>query len=594
MSRKNHQSRLAVESLERRENPSLSFMGGVMTVVGDDSPSSINDTIRLSTSTDADDNAIIVVTQNGRAPWNVLASGITSIVVDAKTGNDVVEIDSVLASTRVTVLPGSGSNTVHLSRLAMDLDTVRAWVTVWGQGGTDVVQLHDRNDATGVGYRVTDQTVEHTGGRAFAGLSMAPGGSAVDAMTLYAHNQASSVFIDGTRQGSSFSLSGGSAAETVYVGIGNLDAVEGGVNVYGNAGVDRVFVRDSATSYNDAYSITNTVGASTLARNFFGGLTFSSTVETLDIQAQQGNNTFSLGGLPVVTAVTLNANGGTDTIVGPNAANTWNLRGNWDSSIGTVTFQNAEHLRGGSMNDTFQFQMNPKSWASIDGGGGTDTLNYSAYTTAGVAVDLGAGVAAFVTGSVSNVENVTGTRNGDTLRGNGVLNVMVGGDGNDRMYGGGADDTMDGGAGNDIMFGQDGADVMNGGSGRDIMFGGRNEDWMHGGGGDDIMGSDTTTFENDQTALNNIQAEWTSGRSYDDRVWNLRGNAANSSTFASRANGNSFLTTAGPNATVSHPTGGDEDIMIGGLMTADDGNDDWFFGHAGEYPDREAGESVNA
>ena len=57
------------------------------------------------------------------------------------------------------------------------------------------------------------------------------------------------------------------------------------------------------------------------------------------------------------------------------------------------------------------------------------------------------------------------------------------------------------------------------------------------------------TFDANETALFGILAEWNSSRSYASRVANLRG-AGTGSAFANRLNGNFFLTTEGPNATV--------------------------------------------
>jgi Ca2+-binding RTX toxin-like protein len=104
----------------------------------------------------------------------------------------------------------------------------------------------------------------------------------------------------------------------------------------------------------------------------------------------------------------------------------------------------------------------------LDGGAGTDTLSFLG-SAAGVTVDLskqstvsGAGVFSGGTAGVggdaqgdkyANFENITGSSKNDTLTGNGVVNVIIGGNG---------DDTIDGGDGGD-------GDILNGGDDIDTL-----------------------------------------------------------------------------------------------------------------------------
>jgi RTX calcium-binding nonapeptide repeat (4 copies) len=94
---------------------------------------------------------------------------------------------------------------------------------------------------------------------------------------------------------------------------------------------------------------------------------------------------------------------------------------------------------------------------SFDGNGGTDTLTYAAYTTAAT-VDLLAGTATG-TGSVADVENVTGGSGGDTLDGDGGPNILAGGGGVDDLDGRGGADRLRNGSGNGTLDGGDGSDV---------------------------------------------------------------------------------------------------------------------------------------
>ena len=131
---------------------------------------------------------------------------------------------------------------------------------------------------------------------------------------------------------------------------------------------------------------------------------------------------------------------------------------------------------------------------------------------------------------LASIENVTGSRDGDVITGDGVPNVLMGGGGNDELVGGGEDDTLHGGEGDD-MLGQTtgtparaaedlnddgdtedpgegavaavlaitddlGNDTMHGGPGIDKLYGGAGDDTLNGGLGDDDLtgGDDDDTF----------------------------------------------------------------------------------------------------
>ena len=86
----------------------------------------------------------------------------------------------------------------------------------------------------------------------------------------------------------------------------------------------------------------------------------------------------------------------------------------------------------------------------IDGGFGSDTLDYSKYITT-VNVNLALGTA---TGKFTYVgfENVIGGSGNDILVGDDNDNGFTGGTGDDRLTGGGGNDCLMGGDGNDIYY----------------------------------------------------------------------------------------------------------------------------------------------
>jgi hypothetical protein len=184
------------------------------------------------------------------------------------------------------------------------------------------------------------------------------------------------------------------------------------------------------------------------------------------------------------------------TLIGPNSGATWNIA---KSNTGTVKgfwFGNVANLVGGASADTFKFTDGQGVTGSIDGGGGSNALDYSGYTT-GVAVNLTSGSATGATGGVKNIEIVTG---------------------------GSGNDTLTAGSGNDILLGGSGNDVLTGGAGRAILIGGLGTDQFTGGSGDDILIAGITSYDTNLTALEAILVEWArTDELYFQRVSHIHG-----------------------------------------------------------------------
>ena len=71
----------------------------------------------------------------------------------------------------------------------------------------------------------------------------------------------------------------------------------------------------------------------------------------------------------------------------------------------------------------------------VNGGGGSDWLDYSAYTHP-VVVNLAKGTATAVAGRIAGIQNVRGSAFGSNLVGDWRANVLVGGAGIDVIQGG--------------------------------------------------------------------------------------------------------------------------------------------------------------
>lgn len=179
----------------------------------------------------------------------------------------------------------------------------------------------------------------------------------------------------------------------------------------------------------------------------------------------------------VAWAATINGNNADNTLKGTKKADRINGRGGDDTLLAR---RGRDQLIGGADNDTLNGSKGNDAygftddWGSdvifLDGqGSGTDTLDFSALTVSGPAIELevrleastsldeaelGANTLNFP--STVEIENVTGGPERDTIFGNAASNRIHGRDGFDVLRGLGGDDALNGGALNDYYVFEDG------------------------------------------------------------------------------------------------------------------------------------------
>jgi glucose/arabinose dehydrogenase len=135
----------------------------------------------------------------------------------------------------------------------------------------------------------------------------------------------------------------------------------------------------------------------------------------------------------------------TNTIVGSAATNIFQITGtdagilSSDLVLSRVVFSSFQNLTGGQVpsNGANFFLVGDNAGVSgnIVGGSGTNRLDYAAYTTA-VTVDLSAGTATGVGGSVRNMQQVRGGAGDDNLTGNAAgITTFLASPGNDTVTG---------------------------------------------------------------------------------------------------------------------------------------------------------------
>jgi hypothetical protein len=121
---------------------------------------------------------------------------------------------------------------------------------------------------------------------------------------------------------------------------------------------------------------------------------------TVNLQTLTATRT---GGIAAISTVA--AGSGTNTLVGPNGVNTWNLTGpNAGTINGIFAFTGVGNLTGGTSSDIFKFGPNASITGKVTGGGGAETLDYSGNAGVAVTINLQAGTAT----STAGISNVTG------------------------------------------------------------------------------------------------------------------------------------------------------------------------------------------
>jgi hypothetical protein len=116
-----------------------------------------------------------------------------------------------------------------------------------------------------------------------------------------------------------------------------------------------------------------------------------------------------------------------NTITGKNASTTWDITGTNAETVGAVSFTTFQNLIGGTGSNDFVFSNGASVTGNVVGGGGTETLDVSAYTTA-VTVNLAGSTATATTTGNSPIGSTGGTFSGiNTFAGsNGVNDSLVG------------------------------------------------------------------------------------------------------------------------------------------------------------------------
>jgi hypothetical protein len=322
-------------------------------------------------------------------------------------------------------------------------------------------------------------------------------GTGADRVNLTATNLAMTVeggldgdTITGPNQANTWTLSGINSGAVGAVAFRGIERLEGG------EGNDAFNVRTGARLVGVDAGMTGIVGnggVDTLSYSGYGAAAVVRATQMDDSVSGTATGVTNFSGIETVAGSAY-----LDTLIGPDQFNIWQVSGANTGTLNvTLRFVGVESLRGGSEEDIFRIANAVGVSGSIDGMGGSDTLDYSTWVaTRAVAVNLAMGTATAVARGSRNIENAIGGAGNDTLIGNAANNILLGGAGNDRL---------------------------DGGLGRDLLIGGQGRDRLSGQGDEDILIGSETIYDDNMEALRAVMSEWGRLEQFDERMASLQG-----------------------------------------------------------------------
>jgi hypothetical protein len=466
------------------------------------------------------------VTRGGAGPVNY--ANVSSLVVNGGDGDNTYIVTGTSASLGTTLNTGGGADTVTVQAAANPLTVnsafgsgadaitlgsatnvlsgITAPVTVTATA-TDTLALNDQGFGWARTFSVTAATVAWGGPAvSYSGLGALTvnGGTGADTFTVASVSSTAALTVAGgggnntlvgPETATAWNITAANAGTLTF--HGSTAAFSGIKNLKGGAAPDTFVVSDGAgvSGTLDGGGSSNTLDYSAYT-----------TAVTVNLQTSVRNIQSLMGG------------SGVNTLVGPNTATVWILTAqNTGTLTGGISFAGFQNLTGGAGNDTFVFAAGAGVDGTIDGGGGTNKLDYAAHT-GNVIVNLQTATATGVGGGVANIQNVTGGT------GPGGYNILVGSGGN----------------------------VFVGGSGRrNLLIAGAAAGALIGGSDQNILIAGTTDYDTNPAALQDIMGVWTGPGSYADRVNRL----VDDPTYAFSLNPGTVLSNGGGNTLTGKPAG---------------------------------------
>ncbi len=421
--------------------------------------------------------------------------------------NFVVENTPVLAGGfgQVELYTGAGSDSVLVKRTSQELliegEGGQQHSVVVGTGATTLddirktVRLADGNslqrslvvsDAGNTLPRQVQLGLDGVNSGTFRYLQL--GSAWSNAGFNYAGGSGDDIIYFEGRPGTQTVINPGAGDDYVYASslAGTLENL-GTMRVSDSAGIDTLFISDANGTEDRTFTLEQFIFPSVSTT---GTQVLYQGVDLVAVTGGSGNNTYEVKYLPTDISTELIGGAGIETLVGPDVTADWLItdaggrHALLNSSVPEfyVVFSQIENIQAGNGNDRFIFEPDAVPIAgNIDGGGGVNTLDYSAFID-DVYVNLPEKQATLVDGLVTSFTNVIG------------------------------------GAGNDILVGN-GGNRLFGGAGRDLLIAGQSSSQLYGGSGEDLLVGGTTDYDNGPLILASIRDFWSrTDLTYAERV----------------------------------------------------------------------------
>jgi hypothetical protein len=238
-------------------------------------------------------------------------------------------------------------------------------------------------------------------------------------LSMNAHNPSGQLTLLGPNANTTWTLNDSNGAGTISVaGSGTPYSFrDATLLVGGTAGDTFRFINTSFPGHIDGGGGNDTIDLSQIAPGL---------APTVDLQHQ----TIPLilnNGFTTINRIIGNAST-TDTLLGPDTGQTWQITGPGSGTVAGYQFFGFSNLTGGAGDDTFAFQPGGSVPAitlsngvlvggNVDGGGGTNTLDYSALVGP-VTVDFTTHTATGIGGTFADIQDVVGSQSpNDTIIG---------------------------------------------------------------------------------------------------------------------------------------------------------------------------------
>ena len=404
-------------ALNVARNVQLSGLGGTDGFNGADTTSglnftNINSVIGSSANTDA------LTGLNTLSTWELDG---TNRYIDQTSGRalDFASFESLNAGSNGNLFIVSGTQTFNLVGGAGD-DTFQfnngasLIGSVSGLGQTAGDTLTFASSIAALNFTLTSASANGFSGTTsvisggFSGIDSLAAGSGAD--TLNGIAGADATWAVGPGTGRSYTSGGRTLNFTSVdnlVGSSGIDAftVTGAqsANLNGGSGNDTFTFADGATLVGN---INGNIGNDTLS---YAGNNIAATVNLANL----------LDGNGVVSIETIIGGNGSDTLIGLPGGTAFNVTGPNSGTASGATFQSFENLTGQNGNDSFAFTGGGSLSGAIDGGIGTDTLDFTNSGSARTVTFNGLGSAdglngseALVAGGFRNINSVVGSSGG--------------------------------------------------------------------------------------------------------------------------------------------------------------------------------------